>query len=77
MNSEVVDDFGLSRSQVAQFPTDDDQLWACCFLQAIAGLTDLEKICSGIDPALFKECLKIANDHIEDIENDLKNGVWR
>lgn len=61
----------MSRSEVAQLNANEDELYACAFLQAVAGLTDQQKICSGIHVGLYTWCSLIAEEHIADIERQL------
>lgn len=64
----------MSRSEVAQLSATEDELYACAFLQAVSGLTDQRKICSGIDVELYRWCSLIAEEHIADIERQLIEG---
>lgn len=65
----------MSRSEVAQVSATEDELYACAFLQAIAGLTDKQKICSGIHIGLYNWCSLIAEEHIVDIERQLIEDI--
>lgn len=65
----------MSRSDVAQLDANDDELYACAFLQAVEGLSTEQKICLNINKPLFYQCLNIASTHIMNIDKLLKSEM--
>lgn len=65
----------MSRSDVAELDANDDELYACAFLQALEGLTTEQKIFSNISKSTFYQCLYIASAHIMNIDKLLKSEM--
>lgn len=63
----------MSRSDVAQLDANEDELYACAFLQAVEGMTTEQKIGSDISKPLFYQCLNIAAGHLTNIDKFLKD----
>ena len=62
----------MSRSDVAKLDANDDELYACAFLQEVEGLTTEQKIGLGISKQIFYQCLNIASAHLSNIDSVLK-----
>lgn len=63
--------YKLSRSDVATFNSNEDQLYACVLLYFIQ-FQSIEMICAGVDASLLERCIKIKEqelDHIESLLN--------
>ena len=64
----------MSRSDVAKLDANDDELYACAFLQAVEGLTPEQKIFLDISKPLFYQSQIIASEHLANIDKHLKGG---
>lgn len=64
----------MSRCDVAQLDANDDELYACAFLQAVEGLTTEQKIFADISKPLFYQSQMIASEHLANIDKHLKGG---
>lgn len=61
----------MSRSDVAKLDANEDELYACAFLQALEGMTTRQKVCSGIHIGLYTWCSLIAEEHLANIDKIL------
>lgn len=61
----------MSRADVAKLDANEDELYACAFLQALEGMTTRQKVCSGIHIGLYTWCSLIAEEHLADLDKIL------
>lgn len=62
----------MSRADVAQLDANDDELYACAFLQALESLTTEQKIFLDVNKQLFYNSQMIAIEHLSNIDNQLR-----
>lgn len=61
----------MSRSDVAKLDANEDELYACAFLQALEGMATRQKICSDIHIGLYTWCSLIAEEHLANLDKIL------